>query len=140
MSDPRASVFPMTTDDFAVTKKEAEPVRNQVVVAEVPKGSRLETLLLLYGPAKEKLKAAEEMESEIKKGILTELKDAYPDKTIKTYEIPAGPLRSAYTFGFQRTPYLPSEPIREFMNPVWEAWKKYKESWVLREKKPGGRK
>ncbi len=110
-------------------------VRDQTVIVDVPKDSRLEALLTIGKGLKEAEDAAVTAHEENKKAILAELVLLYPARNIKVYEITATRMYKAMSYGFQRSPYLPSGPIKEHLFPVYEAYKKFKESWVLREKK-----
>lgn len=117
-----------------ISEPEPEPARDRTVIVDVPKDSRLEMLLCIWESAKEKQDAAEAAYDEVKSGILAELQGAYPDKDIKAYDIAGGPMWPAMTYTYSETPYLPAPKIREFLPPVYEAFKQYRKGWTLRKK------
>ncbi len=115
------------------TQTEVTPVtRDRTVVVSVPQDSRLEALLCVEENLKEKERAAKAAHEENKKAILAELQRLHPEDDIKVYEIPASRMWKAMSYTFQRSPYLPAKLIREHLAPIYEAFKQWKESWVLR--------
>lgn len=131
MSEGRHTM-PFMTQTATEATAAPEVVRERTVIVDVPKDSRLESLLVIEEDLKEKEKAARENHEANKKGILAELKALYPDDDIKVYEVPASRMYKKMAYTFQRSPYLPTDLIRKHMAPVYEAFKAWKESWVLR--------
>lgn len=125
---------PATAHAPGATAEPSEPVRDRTVIVDVPRDSRLETLLCLWENAKAKLDAAEADYDDLKAGILRELQslDGAPD--IKCYEIPANRMHPGLAYTYSRTPYLPAGKIRDHLPAVYDAFKQYKASWVLRKK------
>jgi hypothetical protein len=125
----------MTTQPMPALTEEPEappaPERTRTVIVEVERDSRLETLCCLWETAKAKHDAAEAAYKELCGGIFAELTAKYPDTDIKAYEIPATKMYPALTYGFKKQAYLPAPKIRQFMNPVYEAFKQFKEYWML---------
>lgn len=114
------------------TTEKPVPVRDKTVIVEVPKDSRLEGLLTLRDSLKDKRDAAQGAYDENKEGILRELKQLYPDPTIKVYEMQASRMWRRMTYTYSRAAYLPGKVIEEHLPVVFEAFKRFKEGWTLR--------
>jgi hypothetical protein len=108
--------------------------RDRTVIVQVPPDSRLETLLCTWEVVKDKRDAADAAYDELKAGILKELTSLHPDLDIKNYDIPGSRMWPALNYGYQETPYVPDAMLREHLPPVYEAFKKMKQSWILRKR------
>lgn len=117
----------------------AEVVRDKTVIVEVPKDSRLETLLTIAGVQREKYLAAQAAYKETQDGILAELQALHPDADIKVYEIPGTGMYGPMAYGYVEQDYLPAPKIRESIPEFYDAWKGQKKFWKLEFRKKGKR-
>ena len=109
----------------------AVPVRDQVLIVQVPKDSRLEQLLCIEDITRTRHEAAKAAFDELKDGILAELMRLYPAEDIQSYEIPAGQMWRAMAYTYQEQDFLPAAKIKEHLPPVYDAFKSKKKFWRL---------
>lgn len=108
-----------------------EAVRDRTVVVQVPKDSRLETLLCLAKFTHERFTAAKEAYDELKDNILADLQELYPDADIKTYEIPGCEMYPPVTYGYQEQDYLPTPKVRQAVPEFYDLFKAKKKFWKM---------
>jgi hypothetical protein len=100
--------------------------RPEVVIVEVPKDSRLETLLCLEASRRADKDAALAAWEELKDGVAAEVQRMYPGDAAptKAFEIPGGPMWSPLTLSWRDgKEYLPTTLIREHIPQIWDAFK-----------------
>jgi hypothetical protein len=131
-SDQITAAAVWETGEAAATPQ--PPERDRTVVVTVPPNSRLEALLCLWENVKDKKDAAEAAYDEVKEGILAELRALDPGEDVKAYDIAGTRMYPPLSYSYSRTPYLPAPKIREHIPSVYDAFKQFKESWVLRKK------
>lgn len=107
-------------------------VRDKTVIVDVIKDSRMEALLCLHDTLKEKKEAACEAWDDFQSGLFAELVKQHPELDVKSYVIPKSNMYPGLTYTYQESDYLPGPAVRQYMPPVWDAFKKVKASWVLR--------
>lgn len=107
-------------------------VRERTVIVDVPADSRMEALLCLHDTLKAKKEAAKEAWDDFQSGLFNELVKLHPEPDVKTYVIPRSSMYPGLAYGYQESDYLPGPTVRQYMPPVWDAFKKVKSSWVLR--------
>lgn len=132
MTYPFTYVQPAARAGAAPAAEPAPPERDKTVIVTVPKDSRLEALLATYETVKARRDEAAAAYDDLTSGILAELRELDSAPDIKVYEIQATRMWPALAYGYQQTPYLPAPKVRAHIPAVWDAFKQYKESWVLR--------
>ena len=121
--------------DTAATAETVQPhVRDKTVIVQVPADSRLEALLCTWEVTKAKHDAAAAAYDELKSGILAELTAMHPELDIRAYDIPASRMWPALTYGYKESYFLPAAKVKEYVEPVYEAFKQLKGYWELRKR------
>lgn len=113
--------------------------RPECVIVKPARGSRLEALLCLYKPYKEAHTQAKAAYDELKTQITTEVEEMYPEGERPTdgYEIAATQMHPGISISYKESVYLPSGKIREFLAPVYDAFKQVKRYSEVREASGG---
>lgn len=111
------------------------PTAPERVIVKAAPNSRLEALLALYIPYKERAAQAESAFKELRKAIEAELEGMYPEGQRPTvgYEIPASQVNPQISMVYKQSDYLPTGKIKEFLPVVYEAFKQRKGYWEMRE-------
>lgn len=115
----------------------------ECVIVKPARGSRLEALLCLYKPYKEAYTQAKTAYDELKTQITAEVEEMYPEGERPTdgYEIAATAMHPGISINYKESEFLPSGKIREFLAPVYDAFKQVKRYSEVREAASGtGRK
>jgi hypothetical protein len=112
-----------------------ETTRPERVLVKPDPDSRLAGLLCLYEMRKAAADEAEKAYDELKKSILAELLELYPDEATrpsKAFDIPGNEQHPPLSYTFKSQYFLSNPLIREHMPAVYDAFKVEKTYWELR--------